>query len=496
MFANKLRKLSTIIALSVFTINVSLTNSPAQEMPPEPTASRAVSIPKITESKLPNGLRVIVVERRSVPLVNVSLIVNSGAGNEDESLAGLADMTAAMMSKGTLTRSATQISEQMEFLGSEINAGANWNSTNISFNATSDKLNQAMAIFADVVLHPTFPAKEIALYKSQTLDELKQRLAQPGFLSNAVASRYTFDEHFAFGTPETIKSITRLNLMSAHKAFFLPKNSTLILAGDISEAQANAAAKRFFGVWSNPPEKRGSKNVYALPALGATASLNSLVLRMLVVDVPNSGQASVSYAKRLSHGRLSGYSEVFPASVANGILGGGYSARLNQEIRIKRGLSYGAASSFAWRKVNANFSTRCQTKNESAAEVAELTIDALEKLSKEVAIESELIARKAVLTGTFGRNFETNFGVSNQISDLITFGLPMSDLNSYMSNTESVSAGQVRDFASKNFRGGDIIIVGDYAMFKDDLAKRFPKMNIEMIKSSELDLNRDSLRKK
>jgi zinc protease len=269
----------------------------------------------------------------------------------------------------------------------------------------------------------------------------------------------------------------------------------IIFTGDISAADAYKLANRFFGAWKNK-----LKHNETLP--GATASptteipATSTLKRMLVVDVPNSGQASVSYNKKVESGRSRFEVNFFPAMVGNSILGGGYSARLNQEIRIKRGLSYGAGSSFSWRYEYANFSTRCQTKNPSAAEVAELTVAEIEKLTGENGTDAEMTARKAVMTGTFGRNFETNFGVSNQIAELLSFELPFGELGTFIANTESVTADNVREFASKNLRGGDIIIVGDYAKFKDDLARRFPTTRIEVIRSTELDLNSVTLRKK
>ncbi len=223
---------------------------------------------------------------------------------------------------------------------------------------------------------------------------------------------------------------------------------------------------------------------------------------MLVVDLPNSGQASVNYVIKAGVGRVSTgsgpcetSSEYFPASVLNSVLGGGYSSRLNQEIRIKRGLSYGAGSGFSWRYSGSNFSTRTQTKNESAAEVAELVLAELKRLSDSDVDSSELTPRKSVLTGNFGRNLEKTSGLAAAIADLYSFGLPASELNSYMNNVNSVTDAQIRSYASKNLGGGDLVIVGDYSIFKDDLAKRFPGMKIDVIKAADLDLSKDDLRK-
>jgi zinc protease len=187
--------------------------------------------------------------------------------------------------------------------------------------------------------------------------------------------------------------------------------------------------------------------------------------------------------------------EYYAASVLNSLLGGGYSSRLNQEIRIKRGLSYGAGSAFGWRGDATNFSTRTQTKNQSAAEVAELVIAELKRLAETDAAETELNPRRLVLTGGFGRNLETTGGLTAALADLYSFGIPTGELNKYMTSVTSVSSSNVKDFASKYLHEGELIIVGDYSIFKDDLAKRFPDMNIEVIKADELDITKNNLRK-
>jgi zinc protease len=179
----------------------------------------------------------------------------------------------------------------------------------------------------------------------------------------------------------------------------------------------------------------------------------------------------------------------------NTVLGGGYSARLNYEIRIKRGLSYGAGSTVTWRWNNSNFGTRAQTKNQSAAEVAELTLAEIKRLTDGAVPADELVPRKSTLTGNFGLGLETTAGLAKAVSDLYSFGVPTSELNSFVANVNGVTDAQISDFASKNLLGGDVVIAGDYSVFKDDLAKRFPNMKVEIIKADALDLSKDNLQK-
>ena len=476
-----------LFALILFVFNFGIF---AQEQPPTPSAAKTVIIPAVKEKKLPNGLTVAVVERKNVPLVTIQLLIKSGAGSENLAKAGLADMTATLLTKGTTTRSATQIAEQIEFLGGSISTGAGWNSSFVTINVMADKLDQAMAILADVVLNPSFKQEEIDLLKSQTLDGLAGSLKQPAFLANYVASRYSFGEHPIGGTPQSIEIISREDIIQSRNKYYYPKNSVLIFTGDISASAANLLASKFFRLWKNP-------NVTDYPSdSGATtkSSETKIVKRLLVVNLPNSGQASVSYLKHIEGvGRK--FAEFYPANVLNSVLGGGYSSRLNQEIRIKRGLSYGAGSSFNWRWSESNFGTRTQTKNVSAAEVAELVAAEIKKLTDSNIAATELNPRKLVLNGDFGRDLETTQGLADALADLYSFGLAASELNSYIKSVQSVTDVQIRDFAKQNLLGGDIIIVGDYAIFKDDLAKRFPNMAIEVIKADELDLSKANLRK-
>jgi zinc protease len=480
-----------------------------QETPPAPQAPKSVNIPAVKESKLPNGLTIAVVERKNVPIVSVQLLVKNGAERELADREGLANLTASLLTKGTKTRTASQIAEEIEFLGGSINTGAGSLNSVVSVNVMSDKLDQAVAILSDVVLNPKFEQNEIDLLKSQTLDGLTYNLTQPGFLASYVASVYSYDEHPAGGTPESIKAITKDDITEYHRNNYQPNDSVLIFTGDITHTKANELAQKFFGKWrKNPRELRKTSQItvknFAEAAKSQKDSNDSaLFSRILVIDLPKSGQAAVNYLKRTGDGRISTDANnkvtikngFYPASVLNSVLGGGYSSRLNQEIRIKRGLSYGAGSSFAWRSDASNFATRTQTKNESAAEVAELVLAEVKRLTEGAIADVELTPRKSVLIGNFGRNLETTEGLAAAVADLYTFGLPTSELNFYTKNVEAVKDAEIREFAKANLLGGDIIIVGDYSVFKDDLAKRFPNMTIDVIKAAELDLSKENLRK-
>jgi zinc protease len=209
---------------------------------PAPGPARSVNIPAVQEKKLKNGLTVAVVEKPGVPIVTAQLLFRAGASTEPVAKAGLANLTGSLLTKGTKTRTAEQIAEEMEFLGGSIDSGAGWNGSSVTMTVTSDKLGQAMPIMADVALNPVFKPEELDLLRSQTLDELKYNLTQPGFLATYAASRYSFDEHPSGGTPASLEAITRDDIQSFYSSSFRPDNAVFIITGDITLAKASALA--------------------------------------------------------------------------------------------------------------------------------------------------------------------------------------------------------------------------------------------------------------
>lgn len=502
-------KMTLLITLCV--LCASVVNVPAQDTPPPPSTPRSAVIPKIHEKRLANGLTVAVVERKGVPLVSVELMVDTGITYERIATAGLTRMSMNLLTRGTKTRTASQISNEIEFIGGEINTGVGLDWANLSIEVTSDKISKGLTLMSDVALNPTFPVKELDLIKKQSIDELTFNLKQPSFLSNYVATAFSFNGFPASGTLSSIGSIKRAQILEFYHHAFQPDRATLVFVGDIDAETAFAQANAMFGKWAN----RRAKSIGPITTITESiASGNErarsdreqpLLKRILVIDLPKSGQASVSFAKAIDRAGRIVWDEnrnqgitgkyYFPGIVLNSVLGGGYSSRLNMEIRIKRGLSYGAGSSFTWRAYDARFSTNAQTKNESVPEVARLTLDAIRDLSENKIAESELEPRKAVLIGSFGRMLETNGGLMGAVLDLYSNSLPASSLNAYLGNVQAVDAVKVMDFASQKLNGGDIIIVGDYSIFKDDLAKRFPGITVQVVKAADLDLTKRNLHK-
>jgi zinc protease len=467
-------------------------NAPVpQETPPPPAAPRPVNVPKPVERTLSNGLRVIVIEHHQTPLVAAQLMVKNGGEVDPPELSGAADMTAALLTKGTKTRTAPQIAEEIEALGGQINSNAGWDASRATVNVIASKTEPAMAILADVVRNPVFKEEEIERLRQQYLDNLSVGMNSPGQLAGWVASRIVFGDspygHPVSGTPESIPRLKREDIVALHDRFYRPDNAVLVIGGDIRAADAFRIAEKTFGDWAKPstplPSTQTKPTAASSPADGAQ--------RVVVVDMPGAGQAAVLFARR---GIARTDPEFYTGIVANSVLTG-YSGRLNEEIRIKRGLSYGAGSNLQVRRDVGPFVASAQTKNQTGADVASLLMTEMTRLSSEPVADTELTTRKATLIGGFGRTLETTEGLVGQIASLALYGLDLGDLNRYISSVEAVTPAQIQRFAGARLgvRDADIIIVGDAKDFIEPLRKQFP--NVEVIKRDELDLNRATLHK-
>jgi zinc protease len=458
-----------------------------EETPPPPAAPRRVTFPTPSEKKLPNGLRVVAIPRPGTGLASVSASVKAGSVLDPNPAAGLADFTASLLSRGTKAHTAPQIAEIIEALGGSLSSSAGWDSANVSLSSLSTRLEDALPMFAEVVRSPAFAGEEVERLRSENLDGLAVSLRAPGTLARLTAARVVFGEsgygHSLDGTPETIKALDAGEINRFYNARYQPQNTVLVFGGDLTPDAAFAYAAKFFGDWKGqhvaaPPDPA--------PAVAQKGG------RVVLVDKPDAGQAAVALVRPT----IRRADKQYPIGrVANGVLGEGYSARLNQEVRIKRGLSYGASSDLGARKSSGFFSASAQTRNDAAPEVAALLKAELSRLATEPVATTELIPRKAALSGNYARQLETGAGLVSAVASLTAYDLPLSRLNEYLPQVQKVTSDEIRSFAANHLGASDasIVIVGDGRQFLPELKKRFP--NTEVIPLDKLDLNKASLLK-
>jgi len=460
-----------------------------QATPPPPAQPRSGTFPKPVEETLPNGLRVIVIQRSESPLVSAQLLIKNGGEVDPPELAGLADMTANLLTKGTQTRDATRIAQEIESLGGSLDTAARWDSSLVNVSVMSSKIPQAMEILADVVRRPTFKSEEVERLRQQYLDSITLALGEPGSIARFVAARVVFGDtpygHPLSGTAESLTRITPADITKLHSRIYRPDNAILVIGGDINAKDGIALATKYFGDWQKPSTP--------LPSISAgTENGASKAGRIVVIDKPDAGQAAV-YLARIGINRKD--PDYFRGIVTNSVLSG-YSGRLNQEIRIKRGLSYGAASSLDTRRDVGPFIAFAQTKNESGAAVADLLLGEIGRLSSAPPADAELTPRKAVLIGGFSRNLETAGGLVAQVGSLALYGLSLDEINRFINNVQSITTADVQKFSGTRLdaKASNIIIVGNAKAFLPELQKKYP--NVEVIPVSELDLNTALLKKK
>jgi zinc protease len=255
----------------------------------------------------------------------------------------------------------------------------------------------------------------------------------------------------------------------------------LIFVGNLTPAQGFAWAEELFGDWKKPATP--TPVLQPLPPAPKP--------RVVVVDMPNAGQAAVMVGKP-AVSRQDG--QYFPGLVASTILGGGYSARLNAEIRVKRGLTYGASSDLAARRQGGAFMAAAQTKNSAGPEVATLMRAELDRLAAEPVPADEMTPRTSTLIGEYGRALETNDGIATKLAGWAVQGISLDALQTYVKDVQAIAPGTVQKFAVEQLRSGDtsVVIAGHAGSMKDTLMKAFP--NAEVIPQKTLDLDSATLR--
>ncbi|MCE9609621.1 MAG: insulinase family protein [Chthoniobacter sp.] len=455
------------------------------DQPPAAGAPREIKLPEPVEKTLANGLRVIVIERPGLPILSAQFVVKSGAEVDPADGAGAMDMLASLLMRGAGQRTAPQLAQAIEALGGAITTGAGWDATAAKLTIMTAQAEAGLEILREVVRRPTLAAAEVERLRAETLDELRVKMEEPGTLAKAAAARVIFGDgpygHLPGGTPKSVAHISRARLAKLHATYFRPDNAVLIFVGSLKAEQGFAWAGQFFGDWKKP----------AVPLPALRVSEPPAKPRVVIIDMPNAGQAAVVVGKAAVARKAPDY---FPGVVASSVLGGGYSARLNAEIRVKRGLTYGASSDLGARRLGGAFVAAAQTKNSAGPEVAVLMRAELDRLATEPVPAAELTPRTSTLTGEYGRALETNDGFATRLAGLAVLDLPLTALSTFTADVLAVKVEAVQKFAGDHLRGvaTSVVIAGHAESFRDTLGDTFK--DAEVIPQKALDLDSISLR--
>ena len=435
---------------------------PNRSGPPELGPPPALKVPPIQHMELSNGLRVLLVEKHEVPLVQVNLLMMAGAVMEPTGKTGLASMTADMLDEGAGRRDALELADAIDFLGANISTGAGMHTAVVNLNTPLSNLDDALPLMADIALRPTFPAEELDRLRKQRLTTLTQWHDEPRDVAYVLFDQTLYGPDHPYGRPtlgneNSLKAMRVRDLKKFHKSCYRPNNATLIVAGDVTAESILPKLEKAFSKW-----KKRKVRTLSWPAVEQVTER-----KIYLVDRPGAPQSEIRLG-RIGVSRPT--DDYFAIVVMNTILGGSFTSRINQNLREEHGYTYGAYSSFTSRPLPGPFSA-------SAAVQTEVTDKALSEFMKELkgilepVSEEELTRAKNYLALRFPERFQTVSAAAGQLADLVIYDLPDDYFNTYTERILSISVKEVARAAKKYIDPTRIaiIVVGDRKQVEEGL---------------------------
>ncbi|MBC7794778.1 MAG: insulinase family protein, partial [Clostridia bacterium] len=363
---------------------------------------------------LPNGLTVMVIEKHELPLVAVQVVVRSGASSDVKGHEGVAQMTANMLQWGTVKRTAAQIDEAIEILGTTIQTSADLDATQAFVQVLRDNLPQAFDVLADVVQNPAFPADELERVRTQMRTTLLQERDVPSRLASRALFQTLYGDHpygrTAAVTPELINKIKRDDLKVFHAQHFRPDNTAVILIGDIKAEDAAALVAQRFGGWKSgatscEAKSKKTKLPWVCGALPVASAVTPRKPNIILVPRAGAAQAQI-LAGHVSVPRAS--PDYFPLVLTNLVLGGQFNSRINMNLREDKGYTYGASSGFYYGRGPGPFFVATSTRPEVAAPAIHELVLEVRKIRESGVTEAELGSAKSNYIESLPGEFETS----------------------------------------------------------------------------------------
>ena len=456
------------------------------ERPPRPLPARDVKFPPYQFRTLPNGLQVIAVSHHEQPAVSLRLIVRAGGAQDPDGKSGAATLLAALLDQGTTTKSAEQIASSIDSIGGLIGTGATSDLTSITAVVMKDSLAFGLDMVADLARRPQFAHEELDRQRQQILSSLKVGYEDPDYIANLVFDRlvYGFNPYGKpdTGTPESIASITRDDLVAFHKRWFGANNAILAVVGDVSHEEAFAGAQRAFGDWARV-ENPAAKPIDPPPP----------TRRIVVVDRPGAVQTEIRVG---NIGLPRKHADFLALDLAINILGGEGGNRLHRVLRSDRGLTYGASADVHALKDSGNIVADTDTRSESTGEALRLMVDEFWRLQRQRVSNEELADAQAYLTGSFPLTIETPSAIALQVLNAVFYGLDLNDLQTYRERVNAITPEDIQRVARDYLRPDrlSIVLVGDASVFAKQLAG-VGFDNYERIAMADLDLGSADLKR-
>jgi len=451
---------------------------------PQAGPPRSVPLPHSHEIRLSNGMRVIAFARGElreslhIPLISGILMLDRGAAKDPPKLPGTAAMTSTLLRQGTKRRSALELDLAVDAIGARLDRSAAYDANSAAAGSTTTVFPQAFALLAEAVREPTFLEDEFERARTRSLSDLRLAYSSVSSLARLAAGRLIGGNspygHPIAGTPRSLEALTRDDVAAFHRHAYRPEHGTLLLGGDISVDDAFALAQKTFGDWQTDP--------HPIPDL-VEQPQPPPKRRVLAIDKPDAGRTALIVTRP----GLPRNHEAYYAGVVTSAMLSGYSGRLNQEVRVKRGLSYGASGQMIWRRGSGQFIASTLVDHKRTIEAVRVILDTLESLASTPPQERELTTRKASLLGGWNRSIETSEGLIGALADFALYGIPLGELERYSERVLAVDAEDIRGFAAAHIiPDPTIILVGDTSSYARELGT-FAE-DVRIIPAADLDL--------
>ncbi len=426
--------------------------------PPALGSAMSLNLPPMQKAKLSNGLEVVLAERHTAPVVNFSMILHSGYASDTNTAPGTCSFAQRMLEEGTPTRDSLQISEQLESLSANFNAGANVDYSNVSLNSLKINMDQALAIYADLILHPAYPQKEFDRLQKERLAAIAREKVTPFSMGLRVLPTFLYgkghpyDESFVgTGTTASVTKMTRDDLVKFHDTYYKPNNATLLIVGDTTLAEITPKLENLFSTWKAAD----------VPTINVPKVSEPEKDVVYLIDRPGSGQ-SIIFAAQLAPPFNS--PDQIPLELVNDIFGGNFSSRINMNLREDKHWSYGVGARIV--------STRGERPYVSFSPVqTDKTKESIEELIKEYRnivgdkpiSEEELKDEQTNSTLSLPGSFETVQQLSGAYANILQYNLPPDYYNTFTQKVLAVTPAEANETAKKYIQPHHLIwlVVGD-----------------------------------
>jgi zinc protease len=423
-------------------------------------ASPAAPLPVAERATLSNGMKVVLSRSAAVPIVRLSTIIDGGYSADNPSRPGVAGMTMRMLMEGTATRTSPQIADELASLGVNMNASSDLDVVRVGMSSLKDKLDPALAIYSDVLLHPAFPQGDLDRVKQIALANIKQEQVQPFSMGLRVLPLLLYGAGHAYGQPLTgsgtessVRGITRDDLVRFHQAWFKPNHATIVAVGDISMPELTSRLERAFSSW-----KAGdipAKNVAVVPGRENK--------RVYILDRPGADQSYV-LAGQLIAPKANG--DEIPFQLFNDAFGGAFVSRINMNLREDKHWSYGSFSFPVDARGQRLWMVMAPVQTDKTKEsLAEVSKELRAAVSDRPLTTAEINDAKDRMIKTLAGRWETSASVASALGEIETYGLPKDYYATYADAVRNASEAQVNAAAQKFVTPGQLVwvVIGDRA---------------------------------